>query len=524
MAQEPEVMLIGYYGVDGACAVAMGLLKHPTAGVVVTSAQRIGETLARLRDMSFKEVHVCGTGVFCDWDMLEQAALALKAAGIKVYWHCGRRYLDAYAERFGRFALPVFVDAGTNTAALGSTLDVAKSSAARILAELAWFDAHVAGAKSVSICTREQTVWLDFINAAMAQYFKYQDEDTYVRAIRKLAAQDIGPDDHARIAAFRRAGYRYLLHGKSPAIRQLKERIGKCAKANRNVLITGESGVGKEHVAHLLWEGSPQSMGPFIAVNCAMYAGNVSLANSDLFGHVKGAFTGAVLDRKGKFVEADGGVLFLDELSELPLEVQAKLLRVIEDGSIMPEGADRASRQVQVRVLAAANRDLPSQIRAGSFRADLFHRISTLRIHIPPLRDRLQDLDAIVSEKLTLLREEGYKTDWKTKDLKVLRDYGWPGNTRQLLKVVERAVLLNMPLSEVLEEEKALGELTEDTGEENLDRLFHPADKIHVRPMKEIQRAYARHVFELFDGNYSAAARAMAVNANTLRYSYLTEG
>lgn len=523
MTTNSDVLLIGYYGVDGACAVALGLMKHPAATVIITSAQRIGETFATVRDMRFKEIHICGTGVACDWDALEEYALAIKATGAQIYWHCGRKYLDAFTDRFSHFATPVFVDTGTNTAALGVAMGLTTCPDADFLMALAWFDKNVVGAKDVSTATPDQANWLDFIHAAMAQYFKYQDEDAYVRAIRKLVIHDFGPDDRDRVATFRRAGYQYLLHGKSPVIRQLKERIGKCAKANRNVLITGESGVGKEHVAHLLWEGSPQATGPFIAVNCAMYAGNVSLANSDLFGHVKGAFTGALQNRNGKLIEADGGVLFLDELSELPLEVQAKLLRVIEDGSIIPEGADRPTRQVHVRVLAASNRDLPEAIRSGAFRPDLYHRISTLRIHIPPLRERLQDLDIIVAEKLALLKEEGYEVTWKPKDLKVLRDYSWPGNVRQLLKAIERAVLLDMPLVEVVEQEKALGDLTGISDGKEANDIFCPVSKTAVLPMKEIQRAYAHHVWELFDGNYSAAARAMGIDVNTLRYSYLKE-
>ena len=142
---------------------------------------------------------------------------------------------------------------------------------------------------------------------------------------------------------------------------------------------------------------------PFVTINCAMFAGNVGLANSTLFGHNKGAFTGAVADRQGAFVKASGGRLFMDELGELPLEVQAKMLRVLEDMAVTPEGADEVIANVDVLVIAATNRDLPAMIRITRFRADLFHRLSTLRIAMPPLRDRPDDIDAIVAKTLAEL-------------------------------------------------------------------------------------------------------------------------
>ena len=520
---QKKVVLIGYYGTDGACAVAAALLKYPQAEVLITSAQRIGASLAVLSGSKTKEVHVCGTGVRGDWDTLEQSALALAREGTRIWWHCGREYLDEYVDRFKRFCSPVFRGEGSNTAGVVRTLELTNRVETGFLMELALYDSRIAREELHSKPAEEHSNWLDLIEAATAQYLKYQDEDTYVRVVRKLASRRLDAEDIALITAFRRAGYRYLLHGKSPAIRQLKERIGKCATADRNLLITGESGVGKEHVARLLWEGSSRAAGPFVALNCAICAGNISLANSDLFGHSKGAFTGADRSRSGKFIEADGGVLFLDELSELPLEVQAKLLRVLEDGSIIPEGADRPLRQVSVRVLAATNRDIPAQIRSGAFRADLYHRISVLRIHIPPLRERLEDLSVIIQQKLELLKEEGYAFKWKASDLKLLQDYSWPGNVRQLLKIVERAVLLNMPLSAVMEEEIALGELAEGADEDRRTDIFRPNLRSEVKSVREIQATYARHVWELFDGNYRAAAHAMGVNVNTLRYNYLNQ-
>ena len=517
--------VVTYLSADGACAAAMMLLKHPDAAVITSSANRIGETFQALLESHPSSVHVCGVGVYCEWSELEQAAETLRENGTEIFWHCGRGYLDQEKASFEAFCIPVFQSAGTNTEAVARHFGLRDRPDAQFLINLAWFDHNVPGAKPQEELTREQADWLDFIEAAMSNYFKYQDLDPYAGLIRKLARQELSPKDHLDIEAFRRAGYRYVLHGVSPVMRALKRRIQKCAEVNRHVIITGESGVGKEHVAHLLWERSRQSSGPFVPVNCAMYAGNSNLANSDLFGHVKGAYTGAVSNRKGRFIEADGGILFLDELGELPLEVQAKLLRIIEDGWVTPEGADKPEKHVNVRIVAATNLELPRLIRAGGFRADLFHRLSTLRISVPPLRERPEDIDAIVKERLILLEREGRSPKLKKADFKILHGYDWPGNVRQLIKVLERAVLLDISIEASIEEERELSYATQwEDGDGVHQGPLYPADTGHVLPMKKIQRLYARNVWELCERNYTAAAKLLEVNPNTLRYTYLSRG
>lgn len=519
-----KVAVVTYYGVDGACAAAMLLLKYPDAAVIVSSANRIGESFQALEEEAYTQIHVCGVGVGCEWSTLAQAAQAVKKRGARITWYCGRGYLEQLAGAFKAFCEPVFLEEGTNTGAVAQYLGLGERCDAHLLVDLSWCDRYVKNARKRPDFTAEQSEWVDFVEAATSHYFKYQDQETYVTLVRKLASLTLGPRDRVLIETFRRTGYQYVLHGASPTMRKVKQRIQKCAQANRNVIITGESGVGKEHVAHLLWEGSAQAQGPFIPVNCATYAGNSSLANSDLFGHTKGAFTGATGSRKGRFIEADMGILFLDELGELPLEVQAKLLRVIEDGWVTPEGADRPERRVNVRIVTATNRDLPSMVRSGGFRADLYHRISALHIWVPPLRDRPEDIDAIASERLVLLQKEGYKAKLSRADLKELHSYDWPGNVRQLIKVFERAVLLGTSLAEAIEEERALGEVVQYGSERTRqsDTLF-PVDRDHIRPMKEVQSLYARNVWELCGQNFSAAARALGVNPNTLRYTYLAE-
>ncbi|MCC6489495.1 MAG: sigma-54-dependent Fis family transcriptional regulator [Candidatus Hydrogenedentes bacterium] len=502
-------------GVDGACAAAMGLLAFPGAEVIVTSARRIGVTLASLQGKTFGAVHVCGVGIYCDWMEVEKAARMLKAEGTALHWHCGRGYLDDRLEELRGVCTPAFMHVGTNTAAVARTLGLESAR----LTTLAAFDTHLPAATSLKKATPDQTLWLDFIEAALAQYFKFQDSAPYVHAIRCLARGELGEQERRLTEAFRRTGYTHLLYGQSDSLRHLKERIQRCADANRPVIITGESGVGKEHVAHLLWERGPRALGPLIPVNCSLYAGNTALANSDLFGHKKGAFTGANKDRKGKFVEADGGLLFLDELGELPLEVQAKLLRVVEDGKVTPEGADRHEAEVDVGIIAATNQDLVAMVRRGTFRADLYHRLATLRIHVPPLRERTGDIRGIAEQRLKTLEAEGHATKFSERDWRLLKDYDWPGNVRQLIKLVDRAVLLGLTVPEALREERELGEVREARENEALNLL--PTERRQVRPLDDVVRQYAHNAWLLHDKNYSATAKTLGIAENTLRYSYL---
>ncbi len=491
---------------------------------MASSASSVAESLGELSRLMLDEVHVCGLGVWCPWSDMEKAGLALKKKGASIYWHCGRGYLDAEREQLERFSIPVLVEAGTNTAAVGKFLGVDDRAEAELLMALAWSDSNVKGAPEEEVAPGEQTDWLDLIKGAMAQYLKYQDRDAYPDAIRQLADGQLDETGKHIAERFRRTGYQYILHGRSAAMRQLKRRIVRCADADRHVLITGESGVGKEHVAHLLRERSPRFMGPFIPVNCALYASNSNLANSDLFGHLKGAFTGAEKARNGRFVEADHGILFLDEIGELPLTVQAKLLRVLEDGWVTPEGADTPAKKVDVRIIAATNLNLPQCIREGKFRADLFHRMATLRLHVPPLRERAEDIAQIAMERLNFLKVEGRPKKLGKKELAILKDYEWPGNVRQLIKLIDRAVLLEMSLDEVIAEEKDLGELRiYDSCEGKGQEYLTPMSRAQVSPIKDIEKRYARHVFELFEQNYTATAKALGVQTNTLRYSLLGE-
>ena len=229
----------------------------------------------------------------------------------------------------------------------------------------------------------------------------------------------------------------------SPAMREMEHMAAKVSPTNSTVLITGESGTGKGVVARLIHQQSPRADGPFIPVNCGAIPEN--LVESEFFGHTRGAFTGADKVRKGLFLEADGGTIFLDEIGELPLSLQVKLLHVIEQKEVRPVGSEQA-RPVDVRIIAATNRDLAEMVAQGKFREDLYFRLSVFHIHVPPLRERRQDLSALVKFLLQRnTRRMGSTTTQVVLDPGVeelLVNYDWPGNVRELENVIDRVLVM----------------------------------------------------------------------------------
>src|SRR5213594_575517 len=236
-----------------------------------------------------------------------------------------------------------------------------------------------------------------------------------------------------------RANYRAIV-GDSPALKKVLAQIEMVAPTNANVLILGESGTGKELVARAIHDRSPRKAAALVRVNCASVPRE--LFESEFFGHVRGAFTGAVKDRVGRFELAHGGTLFLDEIGEVPLELQSKLLRVLQEGQFEKLGEDR-TRTVDVRIVAATNRDLEAEVKAGRFRQDLYYRLSVFPIDLPPLRDRAEDIPALAQHFLQQsARKLGVITPRLTPaQVQELQSYDWPGNVRELQNVIERAVI-----------------------------------------------------------------------------------
>ncbi|MCQ2343001.1 MAG: sigma-54 dependent transcriptional regulator [Paludibacteraceae bacterium] len=234
---------------------------------------------------------------------------------------------------------------------------------------------------------------------------------------------------------------KYQMIGMSAAIARVSEIIKKVAPTEARVLITGPNGTGKEVVAHLIHQASNRADKPIVEVNCAAIP--AELIESELFGHVKGSFTGAIKDHAGKFEQADGGTLFLDEIGDMSLEAQAKVLRALQESTITRVGSDHPIK-VNVRIIAATNKDLPKEVEAGRFRPDLFHRLNVIPIHVPPLSERLDDIPALVAYfNEQICAEQGIKTrQFTPAALEALQQREWNGNIRELRNVVERLIIL----------------------------------------------------------------------------------
>ena len=280
------------------------------------------------------------------------------------------------------------------------------------------------------------------------------------------------------------------------------EVIKRVAPMPSTVLIQGESGTGKELAARAIHKFSGRS-GSFVPINCA--AMHAELLESELFGHAKGAFTGAVKAREGLFSYADGGTLFLDEIGEMPLAMQTRLLRVMEDRAVRPVGGNRET-PIDVRILAATNRDLKAEVDRGNFREDLFYRLNVLSIRMPALRERIQDLPELIEHFAgTIAADLGVPAPRiADSELQRLAQYEWPGNIRELKNVIERCLLLNHQPSESLPGGAATAEAGDPTVDDDDWRL------------ETIERRHILRVLDMEGGNKSAAARRLGVSRKTL--------
>ena len=235
---------------------------------------------------------------------------------------------------------------------------------------------------------------------------------------------------------------KYQMIGESPALKKIQDMIEKVAASDARVLITGPNGAGKELVAHAIHAQSDRSKGPMIEVNCAAIPSE--LIESELFGHVKGSFTGAIKDKQGKFELANNGTIFLDEIGDMSLIAQAKVLRALQESKVSPVGSDKEIK-VDVRVLAATNKNMQAEIQSGKFREDLYHRLSVIEIYVPSLDERKDDIKLLVKHFAKIISDE-HGTALKSFDdkaIKALENFSWTGNIRELRNVVERLVILS---------------------------------------------------------------------------------
>lgn len=295
--------------------------------------------------------------------------------------------------------------------------------------------------------------------------------------------------------------------GESPRIREVLETIAKIAASKTTILIYGETGTGKELVARAIHFNSPRAENVFLPVNCAALSEN--LLESELFGHVKGAFTGAVSDRRGLFEVANKGSIFLDEVGDISLGLQQKLLRVLEEGEIQPVGSTRRTK-VDVRIIAATNKNLEEMVKEGRFREDLFYRLSVVPMNLPPLRERREDMKLLTLNFLAEFCKENHKeiASVSPEAMQVLQTYLWPGNVRELRNVIERAVLLET--SDTLTTEYLPGHLMAS------DESGIAESREDLKTLEEVSKQYIEEVLQKVGGNRTKAAEILGINRTSL--------
>jgi Nif-specific regulatory protein len=303
------------------------------------------------------------------------------------------------------------------------------------------------------------------------------------------------------------ANIEHNMVGTSSPMREVYQFIGKVAPTAATVLIRGESGTGKELVAHAIHRNSPRAEKRFVAINCAAIAAN--LLESELFGHERGAFTGAIALKKGKLEEADGGTVFLDEIGELAPELQAKVLRVLQEREFERVGGTRPI-QTDIRIIAATNRDLPEAVKQGAFRQDLYYRLNVVSLTLPPLRDRREDIPMLaqhfaakhckLSNRAAMQVSAGVRA--------ALLAYSWPGNVRELENAIERAVVLGS--TDYV--------LPEDLPDEVVDGGGQPVSSItrYHEAMREAKKQLIVKTLEQVAGNHNEAARLLGLHPNNL--------
>lgn len=329
-----------------------------------------------------------------------------------------------------------------------------------------------------------------------------------VTVARALRFRELHLENHRLKSEVERTHSFARIIGKSPGMCEVFDLIKRVAPANANVLISGESGTGKERVARAIHDEGPRRTHRFVAINCTAIP--ESLLESELFGHAKGSFTGAVNRKRGLFEEADGGTIFLDEIGDMNLALQAKLLRVIQERKIRAVG-DNIDRDIDVRLIAATHKDLKQAIRNGSFREDLYYRLAVIPIVIPPLRHRREDIPLLADHflKKYATANQSKVHDFSKTAMAKLLSLPWEGNVRELENVVERAVVLAR--GELIEPDDLPGPATGD-----VESFFAVTQSGTLPTLEEIEKRYIRFVLEKTGGKKEKAAQILGCNRRTL--------
>ena len=297
--------------------------------------------------------------------------------------------------------------------------------------------------------------------------------------------------------------------GKTPAILQLQEQVRRVAATNASVLITGENGTGKELVARAIHHWSPRKEKPFVEINCAAIP--EELIESELFGHEKGAFTGAVAQKKGKFDLADGGTIFLDEIGDMSLKTQAKVLRILQERTFERVGGTKTI-EVDVRIVAATNKDLPGEIRTGNFREDLFYRLNVVPFTVPPLRERRDDIPLLVEHFLAIFakREGQERKRMLPETVEILKGYDWPGNVRELRNIIERLVI--MTPGKVITPDQVPDSIGSPTASRE-GHGHHPGGALEMNSLREAREEFEREfiIQKLEENGWNISRTAEAI-------------
>lgn len=338
--------------------------------------------------------------------------------------------------------------------------------------------------------------------------------DEIVLVLRKAEERERLKRENQRLrAALDRQTETEPLVAHSAAMREILRAVRKIAEYKTTVLVTGESGTGKELIAKALHDEGPRAQEPFVAVNCGAIA--PTLLESEMFGHVKGAFTDALRDKKGLFEQAQGGTLFLDEIGELPLELQVKLLRTLQEQTVRRLG-DSKETALDVRVVAATGRDLDAEVAAGRFRQDLYYRLNVVHIHVPPLRERSEEIPALVKHFLARHNEK-LRTDVRTvspQAMKKLIEYPWPGNVRELGNIIESAIVLSE--SGCIEAEN-LPPRCRDS-KESFTALLGSGEFSVKKTTRVLEEELIRRALKAALGNRTQAAKLLEISYRALLY------
>ena len=482
------LILTGWKHPDYALAAALALRHFGTAELLGMSKRRLPEFLEEV--VGYKEIVILGISLAGDTERLAKALAALKGKGIQVLWLSG-------------FDFPEWM--GDDVRGNLESYISPSESISEATAEYYKLDSSEL-ASYVDEETPLGKKYLEFLEASEYFYRNYQDEQAYPRAIRHIASQDAeekwSDNERQMLEHYRRYGHRELV-GKSDAIVDLQERINLLAEHDHTrVLILGESGTGKETIAIQIHNKSRRRNEPFITFNCASV--NPQLLESTFRGYERGAFTGANERRSGIFEAANGGTLFLDEVGELPLEAQGLLLRILEEGRFQRLGESAREVTVDVRVIAATNRDLATMVHDGAFRLDLYQRLSVIQLRAPALREHKEDIPLIAYA----YRDRNHLGGWLTKpQAEALQSYDFPGNVRELYNLLERAAVFGVTdFAQLIRKHK------------ELNAALLSQDKTQVPDnLEEATRLHVKRIVEKCNGNITRAAEALGTSRNTVR-------